>query len=112
MPDLASSHRARGNRGARHPGDAAATPAGVVDYTVTNAVTLQASGRDIQSPTADQTITFGAKPVADSAKNLDELVFVIRDAGDADFDVVDAGGNPVADKRGFWPPSGPGRPTA
>ncbi|MGW4961664.1 glycoside hydrolase family 16 protein [Nonomuraea sp. NPDC004186] len=73
-------------------GTAAATPAGVVDYTVTNAVTLQALGRDIQSPTADQTITFGAKLVADSAKNLDELVFVIRDASDANFDVGDRDG--------------------
>lgn len=73
-------------------GTAGATPAGVVDYTVTNAVTLQALGRDIQSPTADQAITFGAKLVADPAKNSDELVFVIRDAGDANFDVGDRDG--------------------
>src|SRR5690606_41695579 len=37
----------------------------------TNAVTLQAVGRDAQSPTADQPITFGAKLVAAAPVTFD-----------------------------------------
>lgn len=48
-----------------------ASAADDVQYTVTNAVTLQAVGRDAQSPTADQPITFGAKLVAAAPMTFD-----------------------------------------
>ena len=66
-----------------------ATPAGTVDYVNVNSVngvSLQAQGRDLQSPTAGQSILFGAKLVAVSSRTLSNLVFAARDSSGNNLD--------------------------
>lgn len=74
------------------PAAVQATPAGVVDYVNITGITVQSFGRDIQAPTSDQNILFGAKLVSTQPVHFDELIFAIRGPAGQNYDIGDRDG--------------------
>jgi len=87
-----------------------ATPAGTVDYTTLAPITVQAFGRDIQAPTSNDSILFGARLVAATPVHFDELVFAIRGPAGQNYDVGDRDGYDLSTAQQTFTASRPALP--
>lgn len=68
-------------------GLAQATPPGTIDYETVDTTPLRAIGRDIVAPDANTALLFGARLSSPTPTTYEQIVFAVRDANDANFDL-------------------------